>query len=329
MLSDSINESSKQFTKDGKLRHLVTLENVGKKILKNLLYEAQDYTQSKSLPDSIISHNQMHTVANLFFEPSTRTRASFEIAAKRLGFNVINFDIDNSSERKGETVLDTVMTLKSLGVNTLVIRHKEIGIHSQLIDEIGNECIIINAGEGHVSHPTQGLLDLLTIQQKKESFKNLIVTIVGDIAHSRVARSTAQGLTTMGVKELRLVSPKEFMPTRRLTPISEHFTNLDEGLQDADVVMALRIQHERIESTNEINLDNYIKNYRITHKAMKLAKPDAIIMHPGPMNRDIEIESSLADGEQSVIFRQVANGVAVRMALLSQLTKNSEHDELK
>ncbi|MFQ3362001.1 MAG: aspartate carbamoyltransferase catalytic subunit [Woeseiaceae bacterium] len=321
MLSDSINESSIQLTNNGKLRHLVSLKNLEKNILVKLLDEAQEYTQSKKLSNELIAHNKQHIIANLFFEPSTRTRASFEIAAQRLGLNIINFDIENSSGKKGESILDTVMTLKSMGVDVLVIRHKEIGIHSQLIQEIGTECIIVNAGEGHISHPTQGLLDLLTIQQVKKTFENLIVTIVGDIAHSRVARSTAEGLTTMGVKELRLVAPNEFMPHEKLTPISNHFVSLDEGLKDADVVMALRIQHERMDDIN-INLDGYIKKYRITRENVKVASPNAIIMHPGPMNRDVEIESSLADGDQSVILRQVANGVAVRMALLNELTKN-------
>tara|TARA_B110000240_G_scaffold198161_1_gene256881 strand:+ start:5492 stop:6466 length:975 start_codon:yes stop_codon:yes gene_type:complete len=321
MLSDSINESSIQLTNNGKLRHLVSLKNLEKNILMKLLDEAQEYTQSKKLSNELIAHNKQHIIANLFFEPSTRTRASFEIAAQRLGLNIINFDIENSSGKKGESILDTVMTLKSMGVDVLVIRHKEIGIHSQLIQEIGTECIIVNAGEGHISHPTQGLLDLLTIQQVKKTFENLIVTIVGDIAHSRVARSTAEGLTTMGVKELRLVAPNEFMPHEKLTPISNHFVSLDEGLKDADVVMALRIQHERMDDIN-INLDGYIKKYRITRENVKVASPNAIIMHPGPMNRDVEIESSLADGDQSVILRQVTNGVAVRMALLNELTKN-------
>lgn len=325
MLSDSINESSIQLTKNGKLRHLVSLKNLEKNILMKLLYEAQEYTQSKKLSNELITRNQKFTIANLFFEPSTRTRASFEIAAQRLGLNIINFDIENSSGKKGESVLDTVMTLKSMGVNTLVIRHEEIGIHSQLIEEIGAECIIINAGEGHISHPTQGLLDLLTIQQVKKTFENLIVTIVGDIAHSRVARSTAEGLTTMGVKELRLVSPKEFMPYEKLTPVTKHFVSLNEGLENADVVMALRIQHERMDDI-DINLDGYIKKYRITSDNIKVAAPNAIIMHPGPMNRDVEIESSLADGDQSVILRQVANGVAVRMAIINELTKNHNGD---
>ena len=326
MLSDSINESSIQLTKNGKLRHLVSLKNLEKNILMKLLYEAQEYTQLNRLPDRIITRNQQHTIANLFFEPSTRTRASFEIAAQRLGFNFINFDIGNSSEKKGESLRDTVMTLKAMGVDTFVIRHKETGIHSQLIQEIGDKCIIINAGEGKLSHPTQGLLDLLTIQQAKETFENLIVTIVGDIAHSRVARSIAEGLTTIGIKELRLVSPKEFMPHEKLTPVTKYFTNLNEGLENADVVMALRIQHERIDNTNNIDVNDYIKNYRITHAGMKIAASNAIIMHPGPINRDVEIESSLADSEQSVILKQVTNGVAVRMAILNELAKNHTGD---
>ena len=326
MLSDSINESSIQLTKNGKLRHLISLKNLEKNILMKLLYEAQEYTQLKRLPDRLITRNQQHTVANLFFEPSTRTSASFEIAAQRLGFNFINFDIANSSGKKGETLLDTVKTLKSMGVDAFVIRHKETGIHSQLIQEIGDKCIIINAGEGKLSHPTQGLLDLLTIQQAKETFENLIVTIVGDIAHSRVARSTAEGLTTMGVKELRLVSPKEFIPHEKVTPVTKHFISLNEGLENADVVMALRIQHERIDDTNNIDLNEYIKNYKITHDAMKVAASNAIVMHPGPINRDVEIETSLADSDQSVILKQVANGVAVRMAILNELAKNHNAD---
>ena len=322
MLSDSLNESIKQISNDGRLRHFLSLENLDQKILLKLLKQAQKYAQLEQLTKSEIEANSTHTLANLFYEPSTRTRASFQIAAKRLGFNVINFDIENSSGKKGETIFDTAMTLKSLGVNTLVIRHNEIGLHDKLVQKLGNECVVVNAGEGHISHPTQGLLDLLTIEQTKQSFENLIVTIVGDIAHSRVARSTAHGLTIMGVKELRLVSPKEFAPHENITPIAKHYTDLHSGIEGADVVMALRIQHERINDANNLNLEDYIENYRLTDKNMNIAAPDAIIMHPGPMNRDVEIESSLADGKQSVILRQVSNGVAVRMALLNELAKN-------
>ena len=322
MLSGSLNESIKQTSNDGKLRHLLSLEGLDKKILIKLLKQAQKFILLEQSPHGEIDANNVHTLANLFYEPSTRTRASFEIAAKRLGFNVMNFDIENSSGKKGETIFDTAMTLKSLGVNTLVIRHNEIGLHGKLVQKLGNECAIVNAGEGHMSHPTQGLLDLLTIEQTKQSFKNLIVTIVGDIAHSRVARSTAHGLSIMGVKELRFVSPQEFAPQKNITTDAKHYTDLHKGLEDADVVMALRIQHERINDTSNMNLEEYIQNYRLTEKNMNIAAPDAIVMHPGPMNRDIEIESSLADSKQSVILRQVANGVAVRMSLLSELAKN-------
>ena len=248
------------------------------------------------------------------------------MASKYLHSNIINIDTKNSSEKKGETLLDTAKTIKSLGANALVIRHSNIGVHKEITKEIGNECIIINAGEGHVSHPTQGLLDLLTINQEKGRLEGLIITIVGDISHSRVAQSAAQGLTIMGAKEIRLVSPKEFTPTKNLTSISTHYNDLSEGIESADVVMALRIQHERIKDTkNTQNLNDYFKNYGITHEKMKLAAPDAIIMHPGPMNRDVEIESSLADSHQSVILKQVENGVSVRMAVLFELLNNQNN----
>jgi len=326
MHTDSKNESQLQLSPDGKLRHLLTLKDLGKDIIQDILQQAEKFSQSKSISDNQKKITQDCTIANLFFEPSTRTRGSFEMASKYLHSNTINIDIRNSSEKKGETLLDTAKTIKSLGVNALVIRHSNIGVHKRITEEIGNECIIINAGEGHVSHPTQGLLDLLTINQAKGKLEGLIIAIVGDISHSRVAQSAAQGLTTMGAQEIRLVSPKEFTPTEKLTSISTYFNDLNEGIENADVIMALRIQHERIKDTeNTQNLNNYFKNYGITHERIKLAAPDAIIMHPGPMNRDVEIESSLADSHQSVILEQVANGVAVRMAVLLELLNNQKN----
>jgi len=326
MHTDSKNESQLQLSPDGKLLHLLTLKDLRKDIIRNILHQAEKFSQSKSISDNQKEITQDCTIANLFFEPSTRTRGSFEMAAKYLHSNTINVDIKNSSEKKGETILDTVKTIKSLGANVLVIRHSDVGVHKRITEEIGNECIIINAGEGHISHPTQGLLDLLTIHQEKGSFEGLIITIVGDISHSRVAQSTAQGLTIMGAKEIRLVSPKEFTPIENLTPISTHINNLNEGIRDADVVMALRIQHERIKDTEKTqNLNDYFKKYGITHEKMKLATPNAIIMHPGPMNRNVEIESSLADSHQSVILKQVANGDAVRMAVILELLSNQKN----
>ena len=325
MHTDSKNESQLQLSPDGKLQHLLTLKDLGKDIILSILQQAEKFSQSKSISDNQKRITQDCTIANLFFEPSTRTRGSFEMASKYLHSNIINIDIRNSSEKKGETLLDTAKTIKSLGVNALVIRHSNIGVHKRITEEIGNECIIINAGEGHVSHPTQGLLDMLTINQEKGRLEGLIITIVGDISHSRVAQSAAQGLTTMGAQEIRLVSPKEFTPTENLTSISTHYNDLNEGIENADVIMALRIQHERMKNTENIqNLNDYFKNYGITHEKMRLAAPDAIIMHPGPMNRDVEIESSLADSHQSVILKQVANGVAVRMAVLLELLNNQK-----
>jgi aspartate carbamoyltransferase catalytic subunit len=311
------NESQIQLGQDGRLRHLLTLEDLNKNIIENILHTAKRFVISKKISEKEKKIFQSSTVANLFFEPSTRTRGSFEIASKLLGCNSINIDIKNSSEKKGETLLDTVKTIQSLGVNVLIVRHSASGSLNLITQEIGDKCIVINAGEG--------LLDLLTISQTNKSFNNLIVTIIGDISHSRVARSTIHGLTTMGVKEIRLVAPEEFSVKERITPICKNIENIDEGLLDANVVMALRIQHERIKNSKKIKaLNNYFENFGLTQKRMKLASPDAIIMHPGPMNRDVEIESSLADGSQSVILQQVANGVAIRMALLMELL--TQHD---
>ena len=319
------NESQIQLGQDGRLRHLLTLEDLNKNIIENILHTAKRFVISKKISEKEKKIFQRSTVANLFFEPSTRTRGSFEIASKLLGCNSINIDIKNSSEKKGETLLDTVKTIQSLGVNVLIVRHSQSGSLNIITQEIGDKCIVINAGEANVSHPTQGLLDLLTISQTNKSFNNLIVTIIGDISHSRVARSTIHGLTTMGVKKIRLVAPEEFSVKERITPICKNIENIDEGLLDANVVMALRIQHERIKNSKKIKaLNNYFENFGLTQKRMKLASPDAIIMHPGPMNRDVEIESSLADGSQSVILQQVANGVAIRMALLMELL--TQHD---
>ena len=319
------NESQIQIGQDGRLRHLLTLEDLNKNIIENILRTAKRFVGSKKIPEKEKEIFQRSTVANLFFEPSTRTRGSFEIASKLLGCNSINIDIKNSSEKKGETLLYTVKTIQSLGVNILIVRHSASGSLNLITQEIGDKCIVINAGEANVSHPTQGLLDLLTISQTNKSFNNLIVTIIGDISHSRVARSTVHGLTTMGVKEIRLVAPEEFSMKEKITPICKNFENIDEGLLNAHVVMALRIQHERIKNSKKIKaLNNYFENFGLTQERMKLASPDSIIMHPGPMNRDVEIESSLADGPQSVILQQVANGVAIRMALLMELL--AQHD---
>ena len=261
-----------------------------------------------------------YTVANLFYEPSTRTRGSFQIAAKKLGADILNFDEKMSSSEKGETILDTIYTLESMGINYFVIRHSEAGMHAMVAKHVKENSHVINAGEADISHPTQGLLDLLTIKQHKKNFDQLKVVIIGDIKHSRVARSLAEGLKIMSVKELTLISPESFKPNLEDYVDANYTSNLDEGLIDADVVMALRIQQERItNSSEEFVGENYFNNYGLTNQRLASCNDDVIIMHPGPMNRGIEISDNVADGKHSVIREQVTNGISVRMALLSMM----------
>ncbi len=261
-----------------------------------------------------------YTVANLFYEPSTRTRGSFQIAAKKLGADILNFDEKMSSSEKGETILDTIYTLESMGINYFVIRHSEAGMHAMVAKHVKENSHVINAGEADISHPTQGLLDLLTIKQHKKNFDQLKVVIIGDIKHSRVARSLAEGLKIMSVKELTLISPESFKPNLEDYVDANYTSNLDEGLIDADVVMALRIQQERIKnSSEEFVSENYFNNYGLTNQRLASCNDDVIIMHPGPMNRGIEISDNVADGKHSVIREQVTNGISVRMALLSMM----------
>ena len=317
------NVANLQLNADGSLRHLLTLKGLDKGMLTEILDDAQRFVTQPGEPSARSNTLAGRTVANLFFEPSTRTRASFDLAGKRLGADVLNLDVNTSSRKKGESILDTIYTLQAMQADVMVIRDASSGVPAYIARHVNDHVCILNAGEAEVSHPTQGLLDLLTIRQRKQDFENLTVTIVGDIMHSRVARSAAEGLHTLGVGELRLVSPPALAPDPEEMPFAKLMDNLDDGMKDADVVMALRIQRERIGSLDGIpGIDEYFANYGISAERMKAARPDAIIMHPGPMNRGIEIESSLADSEASVITQQVANGVAVRMAVLERVCKS-------
>ena len=316
-------EAGLQLNADGSLRHLLTLKGLDRTLLVQLLDDAQRFVSPIGEAAARSQSLAGRTVANLFFEPSTRTRASFDLAGKRLGADVLNLDVNTSSRKKGESILDMIYTLQAMRVDIMVVRDASVGVPAYIARHVNDYVSILNAGEADVSHPTQGLLDLLTIRQHKKRFDELTVTIVGDIAHSRVARSTAQGLHTLGVGELRLVSPPPLAPDPGEMPYACLLDNLDEGLRDADVVMALRIQRERIGSLDGIpGIDEYFANYGISRERMRIAAPDAIVMHPGPMNRGIEIESALADSPASVITQQVANGVAVRMAVLEHVSKS-------
>jgi aspartate carbamoyltransferase catalytic subunit len=306
----------------GRLRHLLTLEGLSRDELNQLLDIAQFYVR---MPGDLPARDGAllgRTVANLFFEPSTRTRVSFELAATRLGADVVNLDLHSSSRVKGETVLDTIYTLQAMAVDLFVMRDSEPGLPAFVARHVQPHVSVLNAGEAHVSHPTQGLLDVLTIRQRKGDLGGLSVAIVGDISHSRVARSTGTALATLGVGELRIVAPQSLMPEADEFAGAKRYTNLGEGIRGADVVMALRIQRERMTEEDAPRGDAFHREWGITSGNLQLARPGAIVLHPGPIIREEEISSEVADGPQSAIHQQVRNGVAVRMAVMATIVRN-------
>ncbi|MEM1261219.1 MAG: aspartate carbamoyltransferase catalytic subunit [Pseudomonadota bacterium] len=308
---------------DGTLRHLLTLDGLSGDDITTLLDIADSFqapTHAQPVRNTSLGG---YTVANLFFEPSTRTRASFELAAKRLAADVINLDVNTSSRIKGESILDTIYTLEAMRCDYFVVRDASAGVPRMIAEHIQPHVAILNAGEASVAHPTQGLLDALTIRRHKGRFDQLVVAIVGDVGHSRVARSAYHALTALGVGECRLAAPGSLAPDADAYPAARIIDSVDDALRGADVVMTLRIQRERLESPDGgPDADDYHEKFGITAGRLTLAKPDAIVMHPGPMNRGVEIGSDVADGPQSVITEQVANGVAIRMAVLSKIHDN-------
>lgn len=298
------------------LHHLLTLDGLDRTSLQALLERAQTFHVPPGKPVQQRTILQGKTVVSLFFEPSTRTRASFELAARRLGAEVLNLDMAFSSTVKGESLLDTLYTLEAMNADIFVVRHADTGVPSLLAKHALPHVHIVNAGESHVSHPTQGLLDALTIRQHKPDFKNLAVAIIGDIKHSRVARSAVQALTILGTEDIRLAGPTEWLAD---DVAGRACTDMDQAVADADVVMMLRIQKERMGMNAIPDEQDYLRRYRLDDTRLKRAKADAIVMHPGPMNRGIEITSEVADGPQSVLRDQVNNGVAVRMAVMASL----------
>jgi aspartate carbamoyltransferase catalytic subunit len=299
----------------GRLRHLLTLYQLPRPLIEALLARAAAFAAKPAARHATLAGR---CVASLFFEPSTRTRASFELAAHRLGATTLNLEAERSSAVKGETLEDTLLNLQAMGVDAFVVRHAEAGVHARLARVAQAGVAIVNAGEANVSHPTQGLLDALTIRAHKGAdFSTLTVAICGDILHSRVAASAASVLTTLGVGELRFVAPPGFQPPaadgQRL------FDDVDAGIAGCDVVMMLRIQRERIGSTDAPDDAEYHRRHGLTAARLARAKPDCIVMHPGPVNRGVELASEVMDGPRSVILEQVANGVAVRMAVLEAL----------
>jgi aspartate carbamoyltransferase catalytic subunit len=310
---------TEQLRLDGSLRHLITLEGLSKSVLERLLERAQGLVRPLGARPALSQLLAGNTVANLFTEPSTRTRVSFELAAKRLGAQVVNLEVQLSSRVKGESMLDTVYTLEALHVDAFVIRDAEVGVPGLVAASVAPHVSVLSAGEAHVAHPTQGLLDALTIYQKKQRFAGLAVAIVGDIRHSRVARSSWQALRTLGVTDLRLLAPPALMPEAHEFAGATRYTDFAAGLEAADVIMMLRIQKERIHEAQLPDGAQYFAAWGLTEQRLQGARADAIVMHPQPMNRGIEIASEVADGPQSVIRDQVRNGVAVRMAVLAEV----------
>jgi aspartate carbamoyltransferase catalytic subunit len=308
-----------QQNKNKKLKHLLSIKGLDKKIIEQIFNDADKFLEKKDIKlDNYTSLNGK-TVCNLFFENSTRTQTTFEIAAKRLSANVINLDIATSSQSKGESILDLINNLIAMSVDIFVVRHSEPGIPELIAKNIKSNAHVINAGDGNREHPTQGLLDAFTIREFKKDFSNLKVAIVGDIEHSRVAKSEISILSTLGTKEIRVVGPKALMPSNIDDLNVNVFYTMEEGLKDVDVVMMLRIQKERMSNKTVPSESEYFKNFGLNQKRLKIAKDNALVLHPGPINRGVEIESEVADGKQSVILNQVKNGIAIRMAVMAMM----------
>ena len=312
-----------QLNKNGELQHLLSIDGLPREIIERILDTAAPFTLVAEREVKKVPLLRGKSVFNLFFENSTRTRTTFEIAAKRLSADVINLNINTSSAAKGETLLDTVDNLAAMQADMFVVRHAASGapyLIAQHLAATGRKHIhVVNAGDGRHAHPTQGLLDMYTIRHYKKDFSQLTVAIVGDVLHSRVARSQIHGLTTLGVPEVRVIAPRTLLPTGVERMGVRVFNDMQEGLRGVDVVMMLRLQNERMQGALLPSPQEYFKSYGLTPEKLALAKPDAIVMHPGPMNRGVEIDSSVADGSQAVILPQVSFGIAVRMAVMAIL----------
>ena len=311
-----------QLNDKGELQHLLTIEGLPRETLIHILDTATSFVGVTAREVKKVPLLRGKSVFNLFFEPSTRTRTTFEIAAKRLSADVINLNIAVSSHTKGETLLDTVDNLSAMHADMFVVRHAQSGAPHLIASHVASHLHVINAGDGRHAHPTQGLLDLYTIRHYKKDFTRLSVAIVGDVLHSRVARSLIHALTLMGTPDLRVIGPMTLIPAGVEKLGVTVFHDLEQGLRDVDVVVMLRLQSERMRGALLPSAQEFFKYYGLTPEKLARAKPDAIVMHPGPLNRGVEIDSAVADGAQAVILPQVTFGIAVRMAVMSILAGN-------
>jgi len=317
-----LSKRNPQLNKHGELIHLLSIEGLSSTLIHQILDTAGTFLSVNDRDVKKVPLLRGKSVFNLFFENSTRTRTTFEIAAKRLSADVLNLDIARSSTAKGETLLDTVANLSAMHADMFVVRHGESGAPYLIAQHCAPHVHVINAGDGRHAHPTQGLLDMYTIRHFKKDFRNLTVAIVGDIVHSRVARSDIHALNILGVPEIRAVGPKTLVPGDLREMGVRVCHDMAEGIRDADVIIMLRLQNERMSGALLPSAGEFFKHFGLTPEKLALAKPDAIVMHPGPINRGVEISSAVADGRQSVILPQVTFGIAVRMAVMSILAGN-------
>jgi aspartate carbamoyltransferase catalytic subunit len=312
-----------QLNRNGELIHLLSLEGLSRQMLTHILDTASNFVSVNDREVKKVPLLRGKSVFNLFFENSTRTRTTFEIAATRLSADVINLDIAKSSASKGESLLDTIANLSAMAADVFVVRHSESGAPYLIAQHVAPHVHVVNAGDGRHAHPTQGLLDMYTIRHFKKDFTNLSVAIIGDVLHSRVARSDIHALTTLGCPDVRVVGPKTLIPGD-LAPMGVRVCHsLEEGIKGCDVVIALRLQNERMSGALLPSRQEFFRMYGLTPDKLALAKPDCIVMHPGPINRGVEIDSAVVDGTQAVILPQVTFGIAVRMAVMSIVASHS------
>ncbi len=317
-----LNKRNPQLNRQGELVHLLSIEGLPRDVVTHILDTAGTFLSVNDREVKKVPLLRGKSVFNLFFENSTRTRTTFEIAAKRLSADVINLDIAKSSASKGESLLDTIANLSAMHADMFVVRHSESGAPYLIAQHCAPHVHVVNAGDGRHAHPTQGLLDMYTIRHFKQDFRQLSVAIVGDIVHSRVARSDIHALTTLGVPDIRAVGPKTLVPGDLQGMGVRVCHDMNEGIKDADVIIMLRLQSERMSGGMLPSAGEFYKHYGLSQDKLRLAKPDAIVMHPGPINRGVEIASDVADGSHSVILPQVTFGIAVRMAVMSILAGN-------
>jgi aspartate carbamoyltransferase catalytic subunit len=327
-IKSQIDSMTNQFNRDGKLTHLLTLEGMPKEQILYILDTAKQFVSVTS-PNREVKKVPLlrgKSVFNLFFENSTRTRTTFEIAANRLSADIINLDIPTSSTSKGESLIDTIDNLIAMQADIFVVRHNISKAPIEIANHVPEHVHVINAGDGSHQHPTQGLLDAYTIRHFKQDFSKLKVAIIGDILHSRVAKSNIHALTTLGCHDIRAIGPESLLPSDLAKDLStlgvKIFHKVEDGIKGADVVMTLRIQKERMDQGQVPEGAAFFSQFGLNAERLALAKPDAIVMHPGPMNRGVEIDSAIADGKQSVILNQVTFGIAVRMAVMSIVAGN-------